>query len=141
MANPLLTGSDVSVGASRLSLARRSIGIQAAYYTLTGIWPIVHRRSFEAVTGRKTDYWLVQMVGALAIAIGGSLALAARRSAPSREAVALSVGSAAAFAAIDATHATRGRIRRVYLLDLAVESAVLVSFARTRFRSRVAAGR
>ena len=63
MANPLLTGSDVSVGASRLSLARRSIGIQAAYYTLTGIWPIVHRRSFEAVTGRKTDYWLVQMVG------------------------------------------------------------------------------
>ncbi len=31
----------------------------------TGLWPLVHRRSFEAVTGRKTYWWLVNTVGSL----------------------------------------------------------------------------
>ncbi len=28
------------------------------YYLGTGIWPLVQRRSFEAITGRKQDFWL-----------------------------------------------------------------------------------
>jgi hypothetical protein len=44
---------------------------QAAYYLMTGLWPLFHRRSFEAVTGPKTDYWLVRTVGVLVAAIGG----------------------------------------------------------------------
>ena len=31
---------------------------QAAYYVVTGAWPIVHLRSFEAITGR--DYVVIQ---------------------------------------------------------------------------------
>jgi hypothetical protein len=35
--------------------------IQAAYLVSGGVWPI-HRRSFERVTGRKHDFWLVRTV-------------------------------------------------------------------------------
>jgi hypothetical protein len=36
---------------------------QAAFYITTGVWPLLHRRSFECVTGRKTDL-VAQTVGA-----------------------------------------------------------------------------
>src|SRR4051794_41964369 len=51
---------------------------QGAYYTLTGLWPLVHMASFEAVTGPKTDDWLVRMVGLLAAVIGATLLTAGR---------------------------------------------------------------
>ncbi|VTR52312.1 Uncharacterised protein [Sphingobacterium thalpophilum] len=44
--------------------------IQGIYYCLTGIWPVIHISSFMAVTGPKTDLWLVKMVGLLSLAIG-----------------------------------------------------------------------
>jgi hypothetical protein len=43
---------------------RRILALQALYYLATGLWPLVHLPSFEAVTGPKTDDWLVHMVGA-----------------------------------------------------------------------------
>jgi hypothetical protein len=48
---------------------RRLIAFQAAYYLATGLWPLVHLPSFEAVTGPKTDDWLVHMVGLLAAVV------------------------------------------------------------------------
>jgi hypothetical protein len=43
---------------------------QESYYLLTGIWPIIHIGSFMAVTGYKTDIWLVKMVAFLSVTIG-----------------------------------------------------------------------
>ena len=96
----------------------------AAYYTATGAWPLVHMRSFEAVTGPKTDRWLVKMVGALALANGAVLAFGARRETVQPETVLLAVCSALAFSAIDVVYVTRGRIAPVYLGDAAVELAL-----------------
>ena len=31
---------------------------QGAFYAVSGLWSIVHLRSFEAVTGPKRDDWL-----------------------------------------------------------------------------------
>src|SRR4051812_24030627 len=31
--------------------------IQGVYYVASGAWAVVHRPSFEAVSGKKTDYW------------------------------------------------------------------------------------
>jgi hypothetical protein len=105
---------------------RLVVGAQAAYFLVTGSWAVVHRRSFEAVTGPKVDYWLVRLVGGLAAAIGAALAAgAARRREPAAETVVLAAASAAAFGAADAVYAGSGRIRRVYLLDLAAEAALL----------------
>ena len=64
---------------------------QGGYYMATGLWPIVHFRSFEAVTGPKVDDWLVRMVGLLAATIGTALLLAAQRKNTSLEAVVLSL--------------------------------------------------
>jgi hypothetical protein len=46
---------------------------QGTYYLATGLWPLASMRSFEAVTGRKRDRWLVRTVGLLAVAFGSLL--------------------------------------------------------------------
>jgi hypothetical protein len=96
---------------------------QGAYYLASGIWPLVSLRTFERVTGPKTDDWLVRTVGLLAATIGSVLVL---RAAPSdgRPDPALGIGSALAFAATDVVHAGRGRISRIYLADALVELGI-----------------
>jgi hypothetical protein len=106
---------------SQLSVLR----VQGAYYLGTGLWPLVHLTSFEAVTGPKVDDWLVRMVGLLAAVIGATLLLAARRGTRTPEGYVLAMGSALAFAAIDIWYALPGRIAPVYLADAVVELAVV----------------
>ena len=36
---------------------------QGGYYVATGVAPFISRRLFEAITGPKSDWWLVQTVG------------------------------------------------------------------------------
>ncbi|MEJ7604141.1 MAG: hypothetical protein WKG01_40120 [Kofleriaceae bacterium] len=70
----------------------RAAVIQGAFYVASGLWPILHYRSFEAVTGPKVDRWLVKTVAGLITAVGVSL-LAGRRERPRARRV-LGVGSA-----------------------------------------------
>ena len=49
---------------------RRVAALQAAFYISTGVWPLLHRHSFERLTGPKVDFWLAQTVGATVAAIG-----------------------------------------------------------------------
>ena len=96
---------------------------QSVYYVSTGIWPIVHLRSFMALTGRKKDTWLVQTFGALITATGVAIwprpGRAGEGERPAQERVA--VAAAVALAASDAYFVFRRRIRPVYLGDAAVE--------------------
>jgi hypothetical protein len=105
-------------------LLRIVLGGQAVYYMLTGIWPLLDLTTFQAVTGPKTDLWLVQMVGALAVAIGMALGVAVRANRRSPEILTLSVTSAIAFTAVDLLYAWR--LSPVYLADAAVEIAIIV---------------
>ena len=51
--------------------------VQGSYFLITGIWSsLIHIDSFQRVTGRKTDLWLVKTVGILVSAIGAGLILA-----------------------------------------------------------------
>jgi hypothetical protein len=109
---------------------RAILQLQAAYYIGTGLWPLVSRRAFEAVTGPKTDWWLVQMVGLLAAAIGASLAAGARDERPAPAIRTLAVLSATSFAGIDVVHALRGRISKIYLADAAVELMLIAALVR-----------
>jgi hypothetical protein len=95
----------------------------AAYYITTGVWPLLHLRSFEMLTGPKTDRWLVHMVGALALTNGIVIGIGARRERDPLQTTALAVLSATAFAAIDVIYVARGRIRPIYLADAVVEMA------------------
>ena len=98
---------------------------QAAYYVTTGIWPFASLRTFLRVTGRKTDIWLVRMVGALAAVNGAMLALLIARRRECAEGATLAVLSALAFGAVETSYALRGTIGRIYLADAAVEAAFL----------------
>lgn len=98
---------------------------QGFYYIVTGIWALVGIRSFQAVTGPKTDLWLVKTVGALVAAIGATFWVSAARRRPPAETAVLAVGSGVALAAIDIAYVRRGRISRVYLLDAAEELAAV----------------
>jgi hypothetical protein len=96
---------------------RKTLLVQGVYYVMTGVWPVLHRRSFEAVSGRKHDFWLAETVGLVTAAVGLSLCLASRRKTPSPEAKLLAVTAAAGFAAIDLRYGLTRRIRPVYLVD------------------------
>jgi len=39
--------------------------IQGFYFLITAVWPLIYLQSFIAVTGPKTDLWLVKTVGFL----------------------------------------------------------------------------
>jgi uncharacterized membrane protein SirB2 len=120
----------VAVAAGRSHIIVMLTRIQGTYFLLTGVWPLLHMRSFEAVTGPKRDRWLVKMVGLLAASIGVTLLAGARRRAPSRETRVLAMTSAVSFAAIDVWYALRGRIAPVYLADAVVELGLLGAWLR-----------
>jgi hypothetical protein len=95
--------------------------IQGVLYAATGLWALVDLDSFMAVTGPKTDRWLVKTVAILVTVIGAVLLLAWRRGQVGAEVVFLAVGSALSLAAIDIIYVSNRTIPPIYLLDAVVE--------------------
>lgn len=102
--------------------------IQSLYFGVTGLWPIFHIRSFMAVTGPKTDLWLVKTVGALVTVVAIVLGSAARRNAITLEIAVLAVGTAAALTAIDIYYVARRVIARIYLIDAFAEILLITGW-------------
>ena len=100
---------------------------QGTYYLVTGVWPVLDRRSFEAVSGRKRDYWLVQTVGLITAAVGLSINLAGTRKEVTKDITVLRLGTALGFAAIDFTYGLTRRISAVYLVDGAAQLAFIAA--------------
>ena len=113
---------------------------QAAYYIVSGVWPIVDVRSFEAITGPKVDRWLVKTVGALVATTGVALAVASRRRRFPPELVLLAAGNAVVLAAVDVVYVAKRRISPVYLLDALPEVALAAGWAIV-WRQGIPAGR
>ena len=95
---------------------------------MTGLWPLVHRRSFERVTGPKTEFWLVETAVA-SIGIGLAQALRSGRPVPT-ELRSVALAAAAGLAVVDAIYVARRRISSVYLLDAVAETALVVGWLR-----------
>ena len=111
---------------------RKVIAAQGAYYAVTGIAPFVSRRAFEAVTGPKSEWWLVETVGGVVTAVGGAMVGAAVADRVTPEITGLAAGTAAVFIGIDTVYAAKGRIRPTYLLDAAVQAGLLAALSRSR---------
>jgi hypothetical protein len=107
---------------------------QGAFYLATGIWPLIDVDSFQAVTGPKTDLWLVRTVGVLVTVIGAVLVTAARRRNFSIEITLLAIGSALGLAAIDVIYVLSGTILPIYLADAAAEIGLAGGWAFARAR-------
>jgi hypothetical protein len=101
---------------------------QAAYYGVTGAWPLLSRRSFEAVTGRKTDWWLVQTFSLLLLPIGAALGMAAARDRVTPELELLGAGAAGVLAGADVAIAARRVGRPTYLIDAAASGALVAGW-------------
>jgi hypothetical protein len=97
--------------------------LQGVYFLLTGVWPLLSMRTFEAVTGPKVDKWLVKTVGVLVAVIGASLLADAAR--PSRGSRVLGVGSAVALGGVDVVYSLRERISKIYLADAVLEALLI----------------
>jgi hypothetical protein len=102
--------------------------VQGLFYAGTGLWALVDLDSFMAVTGPKTDRWLVKTVGILVTVIGAVLLLAWRRARVPAEVVLLAAGSALSLAAIDLIYVSNGTISPVYLLDAAAEVGLVLAW-------------
>ncbi|MBA3393067.1 MAG: hypothetical protein H0T89_10505 [Deltaproteobacteria bacterium] len=105
---------------------------QGVFYVATGLWPIIHLRSFEKVTGPKVDKWLVRTFGGLVAAVGVTLIVGSFEKRPSRALEVLGLGSALALGAADLVYSLRGRISKVYLADAGAEAALAATWALTR---------
>lgn len=99
--------------------------IQGVFYVATGVWPLVSMRTFEHVTGPKTDKWLVKTAGVLVTSIGTALTVAGLRRSVAPEAKLLSAASAIGLTAIDVNYAAKRRIAPIYLLDAVAEMGLL----------------
>jgi hypothetical protein len=113
---------------------RKVLVAQGAYYALTGVAPFISRRGFEAVTGPKREWWLVETVGVLVTAVGGGLLGAATRDRVTAELELIAAGCAIGLAAIDVVYVARGRIAPAYLADAAVQLALVTGHATGRLR-------
>ncbi len=102
--------------------------LQGAYYGLTGLWPLLSMRSFERVTGEKTDDWLVKTVGALIVAVALPLLVAGERGQATPEIVLLAAGCAAALGLVDVVYSVKRVISPIYLLDAVVEAALVGAY-------------
>jgi hypothetical protein len=110
--------------------ARYVVWIQGVYYLLMGLWPILSISGFEAVTGPKTEVWLVKTVGLLLIVVGFVLIIAAYRRQIRFEMAILGIGSALALTVIELVYVTTGVISPVYLLDAFVQILMVAGWIR-----------
>ncbi len=102
---------------------------QGIFYVATGLWPIVHFRSFERITGHKTDRWLAKAMGGMIAAVGTALIIGSLDRQPSRALRWLGVGSAMALGISDLVKTARGRAgSKAYLADAAAEGAAVVTW-------------
>ena len=118
-------------------MARQPVAIglaraHGAFNVVGGLWPLLHIRSFEVVTGPKTDRWLVRTVAGLMVANG----LVQWRAEPSSDGLAaarrIGLGTAVTLASIDVAYAIPHRISRMYLVDAALEAGWALAWARPR---------
>ncbi len=115
----------------KLTTDRQAALIQGAFYVLTGAWPLVSYGTFEAISGPKTDTWLVKTVGLLLTTVGCVELLAAVRDEVGPSERILGCGIAMVLAAVDLGYVGRGRISKVYLADALAEFGIVAFWLRS----------
>lgn len=102
---------------------------QGAFWIGAGLWPMLHLKSFEAVTGPKVDGWLARSFGAMMAVVGSALVVGGARRPVRLETKYLAAASALCLGALDTYFVARRRIRSTYLFDAAVQAGFLTAWA------------
>ncbi|MDF3058886.1 MAG: hypothetical protein K0R17_3101 [Rariglobus sp.] len=113
---------------SRSGALARVAKAQGWFYLVSGAWPWISGESFQAVTGRKADFWLAQTVGLLLAITGVVLLLAARANRITREIMLLGALQAGALMVVDVYCVFQPRTTHSYLLDCVVELGIVIAW-------------
>lgn len=129
---PVGTGRSFPTMTSTSRVERRVAMSHGMFWVGSGLWPIVDLKSFERVTGPKTDGWLVKTVGGLIAVVGVTLVAAGARHRITPEIRGLAMGSSLALAAVDVVYPLKRRISPLYLLDAVAELAFAATWLKRR---------
>ncbi len=100
---------------------------QGLYYFITALWPLLHIDSFEVVTGKKRNHWLVYTVASLLLVSSLVYLYSGFKNASTPvETIILSVGNALALTCIDLVFVFKHKIRKIYLLDASLELLIII---------------
>jgi energy-converting hydrogenase Eha subunit E len=95
--------------------------VQGSYTLLTALWGLIDIDSFMAVSGPKTDIWLVKTVSVVLAAIGLSLIVQALSNSLSLPILILALCNSIGLSFIDFYYSLRNVISKVYLADAFLE--------------------
>jgi len=101
-----------------------TLTIQGWFYVITGLWPILHMKSFEMVSGPKKDKWLVKTLG-LMIACSGYIFIRYNQNDIARD---LALINATCLAVIDVYYSLKGVIWKTYLWDAGIEVGFISAY-------------
>jgi hypothetical protein len=110
--------------------SRALASVHALYFLIGGAWAVLGKRTFEAVTGPKVDYWLVRTVGGLLSVAGIIIASAALRNRVIPEIRWLAMGTSGVLASVSLIYSAKGRIRPIYLLDTIANILLIMAWIR-----------
>jgi hypothetical protein len=110
-------GSSIGVFMLPRKLYRVLLWVQGVYTLLTALWGLIDIDSFMAVTGPKTDIWLVKTVSVILVAIGVALLSFLWVQSEPLPVILLGLLTSAGLAAIDFYYSGREVISWVYALD------------------------
>src|SRR5512139_3633027 len=103
--------------------------IQGIYFLVTGIWPLISMRTFLAITGPKTDLWLVKTVGLILAVIGAVLIYAQRTASVNPAVVFLAIAAAASMVLVEVIYVIKNVISPICLGDAFVEIVLMIWWA------------
>src|ERR1041385_1232739 len=95
--------------------------VQGIYFFISGVWPLLSMKTFLAVTGPKTDLWLLKTVGIILAVIGGVLVFAQINALINSAIVTLAIGSALSLAMVESIYVGKKVISPIYLGDAILE--------------------
>ncbi|MBW3544542.1 MAG: hypothetical protein KY428_02895 [Bacteroidetes bacterium] len=100
--------------------------LQGIYWSVTGLWPMIHLSSFLWVTGPKKDIWLLYTVAVLILVVGLVLLLTGLRRRVTGEIKGLGIGSALGLIFIDVYYSLQDVISNIYQYDALTEAGIIL---------------
>ena len=100
--------------------------VQAVYYLLTGLWPLLHLNSFLSITGSGADLWRSQPINLLILCVGLVLLRGSAEKSSKPATNILSVAAAFVLLIIDLYFPFSGVVSKLYVVDGILQFSCLV---------------
>ena len=115
-------------------ITRITFLIQGIYTLLTALWGLIDIKSFMAVSGPKTDIWLVKTVSVALICIALSLLTNLKSESNLAPKITLALTSALGLCFIDFYYSLNGVIWKTYQVDGVIQILFIIIWTYIIFR-------